>query len=107
MPEEIEKVEVARQAECARSTGTVINEKGATLSECATSPTAVDNHEAPSEVDQGSRGHEGNPVQQNSQAPQYDNRPMIAEYTARFDTQSLEGRRYNSRRIATSNNNKL
>jgi hypothetical protein len=31
----------------------------------------------------------------------------IAEYTARFDTQSLEGGRYNSRRIATSDNNKL
>ena len=63
------------------------------MSEYETSPTGTDNQESQSDVDAHSGGQEGNPVEQ--QAPQYDNRPMIAEYTARFDTQSLEGRRYN------------
>ena len=50
----------------------VINEKGTTLSECKTSPTAVDNQEAPCEVDVDSGGHERDPVKQTSQASHSD-----------------------------------
>lgn len=62
MTEETLDIEIIQGAECARSTGTMINEKGPTLSGCATGPTAVDNHEAPSEVDVDSGGCERDPV---------------------------------------------
>jgi hypothetical protein len=48
----------------------VINEKEATLSVCATGPNAVDNHEAPSEVDVHSGGRERDPVEETSHKQQ-------------------------------------
>jgi hypothetical protein len=67
MTKETPDVEIIQGAEHTRSTETVINEKGRTLSEYKTNSNGANDQEFPSEVDVGSEGHERDPVEQNSQ----------------------------------------
>ncbi len=68
MTKETPDVEIIQRAEYAHSTETVINEKRTTLSEYKTNSTAVDSHDAASEVDLPSGGRECDRVEQTSQA---------------------------------------
>lgn len=57
MNKETPNVEIIQGAECLRSTETVINEKGRTLSEYKTNSNGANDQESPSELDVDSEGH--------------------------------------------------
>jgi hypothetical protein len=68
MAKETPDVEIIQGAEYARSTETVINEKGTTLSEYKTNSTGANDQESPSEVDAHSGGRDRDRMEQTSQA---------------------------------------